>query len=382
MKHASSKQVAQRILARLDVQVNGNRPWDIQVNNPEFFNRILAGGSLALGESYMDGWWGCEALDQLFDRILGARLEKQVKKEKHILSAILRAKLINAQSKSKAYIIGKRHYDIGNRLFSIMLDKRMNYSCGYWEKATTLDQAQEAKLDLICQKLLLKPGMTVLDIGCGWGGFAKWAAEKYDVKVLGITVSREQVKFAREYCKALDVKIELQDYRELKEKFDRIVSIGMFEHVGSKNYKTFMKVARRCLKADGLFLLHTIAGNTSVHSVDPWINKYIFPNSMLPSAKQIFSASERILMLEDWHSFGQYYDQTLMAWHHNFTKNWEKVKDMYDKRFYRMWTYYLLSCAAGFRSRRNQLWQIVFSRKGIKGGYQYRREHLYGHVPV
>lgn len=382
MKHASSKQVAQIILARLDVQIDGNRPWDIQVNNPEFFNRILAGGSLALGESYMDGWWGCEALDQLFDRILGARLEKQVKKEKHILSAILRAKLINAQSKSKAYIIGKRHYDIGNLLFSIMLDKRMNYSCGYWEKATTLDQAQEAKLDLICQKLLLKPGMTVLDIGCGWGGFAKWAAEKYDVKVLGITVSREQVKFAREYCKALDVKIELQDYRELKEKFDRIVSIGMFEHVGSKNYKTFMKVARRCLKADGLFLLHTIAGNTSVHSVDPWINKYIFPNSMLPSAKQISSASERILMLEDWHSFGQYYDQTLMAWHHNFTKNWEKVKDMYDKRFYRMWTYYLLSCAAGFRSRRNQLWQIVFSRKGIKGGYQYRREHLYGHVPV
>ena len=382
MKHASSKQVAQKILARLDVQINGNRPWDIQVNNPEFFNRVLAGGSLALGESYMDGWWRCEALDQLFDKILSTRIDKQVKKEKHILSVILRAKIINAQSKSKAYIIGKRHYDIGNRLFSIMLDKGMNYSCGYWEKATTLDHAQEAKLDLICQKLLLKPGMTVLDIGCGWGGFAKWAAEKYDVKVLGITVSREQVKFAEEYCKELNVRIELRDYRDLKEKFDRIVSIGMFEHVGSKNYKTFMKVVRRCLKADGLFLLHTIAGNTSVHSLDPWISKYIFPNSMLPSAKQISSASERILVLEDWHSLGQYYDQTLMAWHHNFTKNWEKVKDLYDKRFYRMWTYYLLSCAAGFRSRRNQLWQIVFSKKGIRGGYQYRRKHFFGHDPV
>ncbi|RLC07293.1 MAG: cyclopropane fatty acyl phospholipid synthase [Deltaproteobacteria bacterium] len=382
MKHTSSKQVAKKILARLDVQINGNRPWDIQVNNPEFFNRVLAGGSLALGESYMDGWWSCEALDQFFDKILSTRIDKQVKKEKHILSVILRAKIINAQSKSKAYIIGKRHYDIGNRLFSIMLDKGMNYSCGYWEKATTLDHAQEGKLDLICQKLLLKPGMTVLDIGCGWGGFAKWAAEKYDVKVLGITVSREQVKFAKEYCKELNVRIELRDYRDLKEKFDRIVSIGMFEHVGSKNYKTFMKVVRRCLKADGLFLLHTIAGNTSVHSLDPWISKYIFPNSMLPSAKQISSASERILVLEDWHSLGQYYDQTLMAWHHNFTKNWEKVKDRYDKRFYRMWTYYLLSCAAGFRSRRNQLWQIVFSKKGIRGGYQYRRKHFIGHDPV
>jgi cyclopropane-fatty-acyl-phospholipid synthase len=382
MKHANAKQVIQKILARLDVQINGSRPWDIQVNNPEFFNRVLAGGSLALGESYMDGWWSCEALDQLFDRILSTRLDKHVKKEKRVLSAILRAKIINAQSKSKAYIIGKQHYDIGNRLFSIMLDKRMNYSCGYWEKATTLDHAQEAKLELICQKLLLKPGMTVLDIGCGWGGFAKWAAEKYDVKVLGITVSREQVKFASKYCKEFNVKIELLDYRDLKETFDRVVSIGMFEHVGSKNYKTFMKVVRRCLKVDGLFLLHTIAGNTSVHSVDPWISKYIFPNSMLPSAKQISSASERILVLEDWHCLGQYYDQTLMAWHQNFIENWEKVKDMYDKRFYRMWTYYLLSCAAGFRSRRNQLWQIVFSRKGIRGGYQYRHKHFFGNVPA
>jgi len=374
VKHANAKQAAQKILAHSDVQINGNRPWDIQVTNPNFFNRVLAGYSLALGESYMDGWWDCESLDQLFDRILNARLDKKVKKEKQILSAILRAKIRNVQSRSSAFIIGKRHYDIGNCLFSVMLDKRMNYSCGYWEQATTLDDAQEAKLNLICNKLFLKPGMTVLDIGCGWGGFAKWAAEKYGVKVLGVTVSKEQVKFAREYCKGLDIQIELRDYRDLKKKFDRIVSIGMFEHVGCRNYRIFMKVVRRCLKADGLFLLHTIAGNTSVHSVDPWIRKYIFPNSMLPSAKQISSASEGILVLEDWHSLGQYYDQTLMAWHQNFTKNWVKIKEMYDERFYRMWTYYLLSCAASFRSRRNQLWQIVFSRKGIRAGYQ-RREN-------
>ena len=377
MKHESSKQVVQKLLAPLDVQINGNRPWDVQIDNPDFFNRVLGGGSLALGESYMDGWWRCEALDQFFDRILSEGIDKRVKKDKHIIAAILRAKIINAQSKSKAYIIGKRHYDIGNRLFSIMLDKRMNYSCGYWEKATTLDQAQKAKLDLICQKLMLKPGMTVLDIGCGWGGFARWAAKKYRVKVLGITVSQEQVKFAGKACKGLDVKIELRDYRDIRDTFDRIVSIGMFEHVGSKNYKKFMKMVCRCLKSDGLFLLHTIAGNTSVHASDPWISKYIFPNSMLPSARQISSAAERLLMLEHWHSFGQYYDQTLMAWHHNFTKNWAKVKDLYDKRFYRMWTYYLLSCAASFRSRRNQLWHIVCSKRGIRGGYHYKSQDLY-----
>ena len=361
------------MFAEVDIEIDGNRPWDIDIHRQSFFKRVLAGGSLALGESYMDGWWDCAALDQFFDRILRARLDKKVKKEKRIFLAIFRAKVMNAQSGAKAYIIGKRHYDIGNRLFSIMLDKRMNYSCGYWEKATTLNDAQKDKLDLICKKLLLKPGMTVLDIGCGWGGFAKWAAEKYDVKVLGITVSREQVNFAREYCKGLDVKIEFQDYREITEKFDRIVSIGMVEHVGYKNYSTYMKVVSRCMKPDGLFLLQTIAGNTSVNSTDPWISKYIFPNAMLPSAKQISSAAEELMVLEDWHSFGQDYDPTLMAWHQNFTNNWDTVKDMYDNRFYRMWTYYLLSCAASFRTRRNQVWQIVFSRKGRRGGYPLKR---------
>ena len=372
MKHIQAKQAIQKILTQLDVQIDGDRPWDIQVENPGFYSRVLSGGSLALGESYMDGWWGCAALDQLFDRILSARLDQSVKKEKQIILAILKAKILNAQRGSRAYIIGRRHYDIGNRLFTLMLDKRMNYSCGYWKKAQSLDEAQDAKLDLICRKLLLKPGLTVLDIGCGWGGLARWAAEKYNVKVVGITVSREQVQFARDYCRGFDVRIELQDYRTLDQKFDRIVSVGMFEHVGFRNYRTFMKIVQQCLKRDGLFLLHTIAGNTSVHSGDRWISKYIFPNSMLPSARQICSAFEGLLVLEDWHSFGQYYDQTLMAWHHNFTQNWDQIKDQYDDRFYRMWTYYLLSCAASFRSRRNQLWQIVLSRAGRRGGYQYR----------
>lgn len=374
MKKTNGKQTIQDIFDLADVRINGNRPWDIQVRNLSFYERVLAGGSLALGETYMDGWWDCEALDQFFYKIMDARLDKKVKKSKQVLWAILKAKIMNAQSRSKAYEIGKRHYDIGNDIFSIMLDKGMNYSCGYWNKAGTLDKAQEAKLDLICRKTGLKPGMKVLDIGCGWGGFAKYAAEKYDVRVLGITVSREQVEFARKFCKGLPVEIELQDYRKLKKEFDRIISIGMFEHVGPRNYRTYMKVVHRCLTSDGLFLLHTIAGNSSVSSTDPWINKYIFPNSMLPSPNQITSAAEGVFVLEDWHSFGQYYDKTLMTWYGNFTKNWDKIKDTYDQRFYRMWTYYLLSCAGSFRSRRNQLWQIVFSKKGIQGGYQSIRE--------
>jgi cyclopropane-fatty-acyl-phospholipid synthase len=379
MNASRVKRIVRKMLGSSGIQIDGDRPWDIRIHNPDLYERVLTGGSLALGESYMDGWWDCEALDQFFEKIMENRLDKTSKTNAiPLLWAALKAKVINTQRRSKAYIVGKRHYDIGNDLFSIMLDKGLCYSCAYWKNAETLDAAQEAKLDLICRKIGLRTGMKVLDIGCGWGGFAKYAAEKFGANILGITVSREQVEFGNNRCRCLDVKIELKDYREIREKFDRIVSIGMFEHVGYKNYRTFMKVVHRCLKADGLFLLHTIGGNTSVGSTDPWINKYIFPNSMLPSLKQITSAIEGLFVLEDLHSFGQYYDKTLMAWYDNFTKNWAKLKDAYDNRFYRMWTYYLLSCAGSFRSRRNQLWQIVFSKRGIKGGYPYREQLLVG----
>jgi cyclopropane-fatty-acyl-phospholipid synthase len=374
MQKSSEQQTIQDMLNIADIQINGDRPWDIQVRNQKFYQRILAGGSLALGESYMDGWWDCEALDQFFAKIMQARLDRKVKHSPRALWAIFKAKIANPQRKSKAYEIGRWHYDIGNDLFEVMLDQQMNYSCGYWKNAKNLNEAQEAKLDLICRKLSLKPGMRVLDIGCGWGGFAKFAAENYDVRVLGITVSRQQVEYASRCCRQVAVEIKLQDYRTLNDIFDRIVSIGMFEHVGFTNYRTYMQVVHRCLAPDGLFLLHTIAGNKSVNSTDPWINKYIFPNSMLPSAQQITSAAEGLFVLEDWHSFGPHYDDTLMTWYDNFEANWDKIKDVYDQRFFRMWAYYLLSCAGSFRARRNQLWQIVFSKKGLSGGYQSIRE--------
>lgn len=371
MKESSAKEAVENMLAPSNVRINGTRAWDIRIHNPEIFCRVLAGGSIALGESYMDGWWSCKALDQFFDRILRAHLDKRIKKVRDVQWAALKSRIVNMQSRSRARIVGERHYDIGNSLFINMLDKRMNYSCAFWDNAKTLDEAQENKLDLVCRKIGLKPGMTVLDIGCGWGGFARWAARKYKAKVFGITVSKEQMKFAREYCRGFDVTIERQDYRELREQFDRIVSIGMFEHVGARNYRTYMKAVRRCLKADGLFLLHTIGRNTSGDSTDKWLCKYIFPNSMLPSAAQIASASEGVLVLEDWHSFGPHYDKTLMAWHRNFSEKWDNIKATYDERFYRMWTYYLLSCAGSFRARRNQLWQVAYSKTGIRGGYRY-----------
>jgi cyclopropane-fatty-acyl-phospholipid synthase len=286
---------------------------------------------------------------------------------------VLRARVVNLQTPSRAFRIGQHHYDIGNDLFRRMLDRRMIYSCAYWKDATTLDQAQEAKLDLVCRKLGLRPGMRVLDIGCGWGGTARFAAERYGVAVVGITVSQAQLTLAREMCAGLDIEIRLQDYRELDGTFDRVLSLGMFEHIGYKNYARFMRVVRRRLAEDGLFLLHTIGSTRSQTSTDPWTARYIFPNSMLPSVAQIAAAAEGAFVIEDWHSLGADYDTTLMHWHRNVEQHWSELADRYRERFHRMWRYFLLASAGSFRARHNQLWQIVLSPSGVPGGYRAPR---------
>lgn len=317
----------------------------------------------------MDGWWECENLDELFFRLLRVKIDRKVIGLKSLILPYLKTKLLNLQ-KLKAHHIGQWHYDIGNDLYTKMLDKNMQYSCGYWKNAKTLDQAQLNKIDLICKKLKLKKGETLLDIGCGWGGLMKHAAKNYGVKCVGVTVSKEQAKYIKETCKGLPVEVKVLDYRKVDQKFDKIVSVGMIEHVGYKNYKEYMQVANRCLKDDGLFLLHTIGANkTTKYPTDPWIDKYIFPNGKLPSMRHLLKASEKLFIMEDFHNFGAYYDKTLMAWYENFQKAWPKLKNSYDERFYRMWKYYLLMCAGSFRARNIQLWQLVLSKKGIVGGY-------------
>ncbi len=369
MEADTLKTATAKLLALAEVEIDGANPWDIRIDNDMFYRRVLNQVSLGLGESYMDGWWNCERLDEFFYRILRSQLETKVKQNWRFLFDILLARVTNLQSRRRAFNIGEKHYDLGNELFECMLDKRMVYSCAYWKDANTLDEAQESKLDLICRKLGLQPGMKLLDIGCGWGSFARYAAEKYDVTVVGITVSREQVTLGKTMCSGLPIEIRLQDYRDVDDTFDHIVSLGMIEHVGYKNYSEYMKVVHRCLNDEGLFLLHTIGGNKSVTSTDPWINKYIFPNGMLPSIKQIGSAIEGLFVMEDWHNFSADYDKTLMAWYSNFSENWHCIAVDYDDRFYKMWEYYLLSCAGSFRARSNQLWQIVLSKKGVLGGY-------------
>jgi len=379
-KTGDGAELVKDLAASAGIRLNGNRPWDIRVQDPAFYGRVLSAGSLGLGESYMDQQWDATELDETFTRLLRHGVEDRLHGAAglalrfRVLMAVLRARLLNLQTPKRASQVGEQHYDVGNDLYEAMLDPTMSYSCGYWADAEDLESAQRAKLDLICRKLELEPGERLLDIGCGWGGLAEHAARHYGVQVLGPTISREQARLARQRCAGLPVEIRLQDYRELDGRFDKIASVGMFEHVGRKNDSAFFDAAARLLRADGLFLLHTIGASAVDPVNDPWIDRYIFPNGELPNAERLTNGTQSRFVLEDWHAFGPDYDRTLMAWWANLERAWPALAEAgYDERFRRMWKYYLHCSAGFFRSRRGHLWQLVLSPPARSGSYRAPR---------
>ena len=363
------QQLVAGLLGRADIRIDGDRPWDMRLHDPGALERALAEGNLGLGEAYMAGAWDCERLDAFFDHLLRAHIDREVQPARLAWHA-LQVRLFNRQNRTRAWQVGRAHYDLGNDFYEAMLDPLMAYSCGYWRDVDTLAAAQEAKLELICRKLRLQPGMRVLDIGCGWGSFMGYAARHHRVEGVGVTVSREQAEWARERYAGLPLTFRLQDYRELDDRFDAIVSVGMFEHVGRKNHRQYMEVAARCLADDGLFLLHTIGKNRRDAVPDRWIDKHIFPNGETPSIGQIGDAIDGVFVCEDLHNFGADYDRTLMAWHDNFEVAWPRFAARLGETFRRKWRYYLLSCAGAFRARELQLWQWVLSKDGVRGGYR------------
>ena len=369
MQHNVLRDRMQELLDRADVVIDGRRPWDPQIHDERFFARVLSEGSLGLGDAYVEGWWDCDALDEFVHRVKRAGLAAEVRRRTPWWE-LLRARLFNLQSRRRAFHVGERHYDLGNELYRAMLDRRMIYTCARWVDTDDLDTAQERKLDLVARKLQLRPGHRVLDIGCGWGGTARYLAEHHDVSVVGITVSREQARLGREVCRGLPVEIRLLDYRDLDETFDRIVSLGMLEHVGPRNYGTYFEVVRRSLRPDGLFVLQTIGSNEATVGSDPWIERNIFPNSAIPTTRALARSVEDQWVLEHWENFGPDYDRTLRAWYANFERAWPELSAHYGDRFRRQWRFYLLACAGSFRARSNQLWQMVFSPEGVRGGYR------------
>ncbi len=353
------------LLEIADVRVGGSRPWDIRVHDREFYVRAVRDGRLGVGEAYMDGQWDTDAIDELTARLVTANVQERVKTWRTVVYAAA-ARAWNLQSSSRAFQAGERHYDIGNDLYQAMLGETMSYTCAYWQDAANLDEAQRAKLDLVCRKVGLRAGMKVLELGCGWGTFARHAAERYGVEVTGYTVSREQVALGKDLCRGLPVELKLEDYRRARGSYDAVISIGMMEHVGPKNHRTYMETVDRCLKPGGVAFIHTIGSNVSQTLIDPWFHKYLFPNAAIPSLAQVTGAMEGLFIPEDVHNIGPNYDRTLMAWWENFERAWPTLEARYGRRFYRMWRYYLLSCAGSFRARFMQLYQIMMTRPGTR----------------
>jgi cyclopropane-fatty-acyl-phospholipid synthase len=359
---SSSERLVRRLLEKAGIDVDGGAPHDIIVHDRRVYARVLRDGSLGLGEAYVEGWWDSQAVDETLTRILRARLADWAGTSWLETASVLSTKIVNLQSRRRAPQVAEQHYDIGNDLYRAMLDRRLVYTCAYWNGAQDLEEAQEAKLDLVCRKLGLDAGMRLLDLGCGFGGLARYAAEKYGARVTGLTPSKRQVDLGRELCAGLPVELRLQDYRDASGTYDRVVSVGILEHVGPRNYRTYMKVVDRCLAPGGISLFHTIVNPRSQTVGDPWITRYVFPNSSLASIAQLARAMEGLFLLDDLHAFGDDYDCTLMAWYRNLVRAWPQLKATYCERFYRIWTYYLLMSAAVFRTRQAQLVQAVISR--------------------
>jgi cyclopropane-fatty-acyl-phospholipid synthase len=360
-----AKDTCTELLATCGIIVGGSASADVTIHDERVWARVLRDGTLGAGEAYVDGWWDSNALDETICRLQQVKAVDALRENWMLVPHMLKARVLNLQTKRRAFGNGQHHYDIGNDLYEAMLDRRMLYTCALWSTgARTLDEAQEAKLALVCTKLDLRPGMRVLDLGCGWGGFAAYAAEHHGVEVVGLTVSREQVRFARERYAHLPIDIRLDDYRNAGGCFDRVVSIGLLEHVGPKNYRDYMELVDRCLAPDGVAFVHTIAGNRQRPHIDPWFDKYIFPNAALPSLAQLVLAMEGLFIVEDVHNIGEDYDLTLLAWFARFDAAWPELRGRYDERFYRMWKFYLLASAGSFRARAQQLVQIVMTRRG------------------
>jgi cyclopropane-fatty-acyl-phospholipid synthase len=374
------KPLLESLLEGSSVRIDGGRPWDIRVHRDRLYRRALR-GSLGIGESYVDGDWDCDALDELFRRVLSGNAQGKALIRAARAFKALQSRFTNLQTKRRSRAVAEEHYDIDHRMYALFLGPWNQYTCCFFDGTRDLERAEVLKLELLCDKLELKPGDRLLDIGCGWGGFAKYAAATRGCEVTGISLSEEQIRYAVEYTRGLPVAIRKLDYRDLPGSglppFDKVSIVGMLEHVGYKNYATIMGVVHQMLKPDGLFLLHTIGNCEKTTVVDPWIEKYIFRNSMAPAMSQLSDAAEGRFVIEDWENYGHYYVPTLQAWYDRFNANWDRIRALptakpFDERFRRMWNYYLMSSKAAFDVEQLHLWQLVMTRRHSGRGV-YRR---------
>ena len=363
-----------------EVKVGENEPlFKIILKKPIPKKDILTSTTLAFGEAYMNGDLEVEGDFSLMLNTVLKYKDKFTTDFKGLPKIFSNLTSTKKQKEEVTY-----HYDIGNDFYKLWLDDTLSYSCAYFKNENeSLGEAQLNKIHHLLKKLNLREGITLLDIGCGWGALLIEAAKLYKIKGLGITLSEEQFKAFKERIEKENLQdylqVKLMDYRELEKSgllFDRVVSVGMLEHVGRSNYDLFMKCVSKVLKKEGVFVLHYISGLYESEG-DAWIKKYIFPGGVIPTLREIISLSANYKFYTvDVESLRMHYYKTLLKWADNFEKNTDKVREMYDEKFVRMWRMYLYSCAACFYTGVIDLHQIVFT-KGVNNSLPLTREYLY-----
>jgi cyclopropane-fatty-acyl-phospholipid synthase len=386
---ALARRIITGVLEQADIRVGGDRPWDLRIHHDRFFPRAMR-GSLGVGESYMDGDWDAGSLIEFFRKTMDAGLQMHPLLRINRVAKEVHARFRNLQTRRRSRAVAEEHYDLDHRMYAQFLGPWNQYTCCFFDGTDDLEEAELCKLEMICDKLEIESGDRVLDIGCGWGGFAKYAASTRGCSVVGISLSDEQIEYARDYTEGLPVEIHRMDYRDLPESplgtFDKVLICGMIEHVGYRNYRQLMKVVHTVLAQDGLFLLHTIGNRHNTAVVEPWIEKYIFRNSMAPSMQQLTRAAADLFVIEDWENYGHYYVPTLQAWHDNFNRNWDRIRALdgprpFDERFRRMWNFYLMSSRAAFEVEDLHLWHLVMTRYGSGRGVYDRVKRLCSPAP-
>jgi len=360
-------------LTRAGVTVNGPNPWDIRVLDNRLFRRVVGTRELGFGDSYVEGWWECDRIDELVTRILRTGIKRILPPGISGLTLAARSVITNTQGSERAGDNATAHYGQHDALLRLILGEPLVYSCADWRDATDLADAQHAKIDRLASKLQLRPGMRVLDIGCGWGATADYLSTRHGVIVVGITPVAAQATHAARHHRHSDVSFVTTDFSNFTspKPFDRIYSVGMVEHVGPKNLKPFFRHCQDLLVDDGIMFHQTIGRRTPRASTDAWIDRRIFPGGAIPSVQQLSRAWSAGWVLEDFENLGPDYDRTLMAWLGLLEGKKDQVLDQFGEEMYRTFRFYFQYCAGAFRARELQLWQLVLTKHPAP--YQYRR---------